>query len=183
MRLYLVRHGRPAIAARLCYGSSDIAVPGAEDERVAAALAPLLPAGTPVHASSLQRCVGLAGRLAEALGVEPAIPDPRLREMDFGAWEMQAWDAIPRAEVDAWAEDLLHYRPGGGECVLDVARRVAAFLADLQASGHARAIVVCHAGTIRLLTRLHLGGPVEACALQAAREPHRIAYGELVILG
>lgn len=47
--------------------------------------------------------------------------------MGFGAWEMRAWNAIPRAEVDAWAADLLHYRPDGGENVLDMACRVAAF--------------------------------------------------------
>ena len=43
--------------------------------------------------------------------------DARLAELDFGHWEMQSWDGIPRAEVDAWAADVAHYRPGGGESV------------------------------------------------------------------
>jgi alpha-ribazole phosphatase len=84
--------------------------------------------------------------------------------------------------VDAWAADLLRYRPGGAECVLDVARRVAAFMDDLRQAGHAQALLVCHAGTIRLLSAMCDGLPLEEAALNAARIPHRIAYGELVVL-
>jgi alpha-ribazole phosphatase len=109
--------------------------------------------------------------------------DARLAEMDFGSWELRAWDAIPRSEVDAWAADLLHYRPGGAECVLDVARRVAAFIDDLRQAGHAQALLVCHAGTIRLLSAMRDGLPLEEAALNAARTPHRIAYGEVVDAG
>ena len=45
---------------------------------------------------------------------------------------MRPWSDIPRADVDAWNADLLHYRPGGAENVLDVAGRVQAFVADLR---------------------------------------------------
>jgi alpha-ribazole phosphatase len=55
-----------------------------------------------------------------------------------------------------------------------------AFVADLRAPS---AVVVCHAGTIRLLAALHGGAPLEQAALDAARTPHRIAYGQLVVLG
>jgi alpha-ribazole phosphatase len=106
--------------------------------------------------------------------------DARLAEMDFGAWELRPWSEIPRADIDAWTADLLHYRPGGAENVLDVARRVQAFVADLRAPS---ALIVCHAGTIRLLTALHGGAPLEQAALQAAQTPHRIGYGQLVVLG
>ncbi|CAH0318484.1 hypothetical protein SRABI118_05141 [Massilia sp. Bi118] len=102
--------------------------------------------------------------------------------MDFGRWEMQSWDAIPRQEVDAWSADLLHYRPGGAECVLEVAQRVAAFLGDLRLAGHAQALLVGHAGTIRLLSAMRDGVTLEQAALDAAGTPHRIAYGELVML-
>jgi alpha-ribazole phosphatase len=100
--------------------------------------------------------------------------------MDFGAWELRAWSDIPRADVDAWTADLLHYRPGGAENVLDVARRVHAFVADLHAP---QALIVCHAGTIRLLAALHGGAPLDEAALQAAQTPHRIGYGDVVVLG
>lgn len=179
MKLYLVRHPQPEVAPGLCYGASDLAVAEHELARVHARLrAAGLPGALPVYASPLQRCALLARRLQPvALHF-----DARLAEMDFGRWEMQSWDAVPRQEVDAWSADLLHYRPGGAECVLDVARRVAAFIDDLRQAGHAHALLVCHAGTIRLLGAMRAGVTLEQAALDAAGTPHRIAYGELVML-
>ncbi|MGJ7918865.1 histidine phosphatase family protein [Massilia sp. LXY-6] len=187
MKLYLVRHPQPEIGQGLCYGATDVPVTEPELARAHARLhAAGLPGDLPVYASPLQRCSRLARRLTPA----PPTLDARLAEMDFGRWEMQAWDAIPRHEVDAWAADLLRYRPGGGECVLDVARRVAAFIDDLRAdlsnelrqAGHAEALLICHAGTIRLLGAMRGGLPLEEAALNAASTPHRIGYGEMVVL-
>jgi len=178
MRLYLLRHPRPDVAAGLCYGASDVATADTEQRQLHAALhAQGLPGAMPVYASPLRRCAELARRLC----ADPVF-DGRLAEMDFGSWEMRGWDNIARAEIDAWAGDLLRYRPGGGESVLQVARRVAAFRDDLYRKNHAEALVVCHAGTIRLLSALHGGEAVETAALQAARRPHHIGYGELLLL-
>jgi alpha-ribazole phosphatase len=179
VKLYLVRHPQPDIAQGLCYGASDVPVSKQELARVHASLRDAgLPGDLPVYASPLQRCALLARRLQPAL----LHLDARLAEMDFGRWEMRAWDAIPRHEVDAWAADLLHCRPGGAECVLDVARRVSAFVDDLRQAGQAQALLVCHAGTIRLLSAMRGGVMLEQAALDAARSPHRIAYGELLAL-
>jgi alpha-ribazole phosphatase len=178
MTLYLVRHPQPDVAPGLCYGASDVPVTDTELARVHAGLALPhdLPHDLPTFASPLQRCALLAERLAPGR----VTLDARLAEMDFGAWELRPWTDIPRADVDAWAADLLHYRPGGAENVLDVARRVQAFVTDLRVPS---ALIVCHAGTIRLLTALHGGVPLEQAALQAAQTPHRIGYGQLVVLG
>lgn len=174
VKLHLVRHPQPDVAPGLCYGASDVAAAPGERARVHALLtAAGLPGTLPVYASPLQRCAGL---------LPGAALDARLAEMDFGRWELRAWDDIPRAEVDAWAADLLHHRPGGAENVLDVARRVDAFAADLRAAGTMEALVICHAGTIRLLAALATGLPLEQAALQAAQTPHRIGYGEIVAL-
>jgi alpha-ribazole phosphatase len=179
MRLLLVRHPRPAVAPGLCYGSTDLAALPADTQHVHAALrAAGLPGSLPVYASPLRRCADLARLLAR----DAATFDARLAEMDFGRWELRSWDDIGRSAVDAWTADLLHYRPGGGENVLQVARRVAAFEASLRAAGHAEALVVCHAGTIRLLAALRGGVPLEQAALQAAGTPHHIGYGEILVL-
>jgi alpha-ribazole phosphatase len=182
MKLFLVRHPRPAIDAGLCYGASD--VPALDDD-LAHTCARLreagLPGYLPVYASPLRRCADLA----RALQPQRLQLDARLAEMDFGRWELQPWDTIPRAEVDAWAADLLHYRPGGAENVLDVAHRVAACLDDLRRSADAQALLVCHAGAIRLLVQMTQAGPgasLEQAALQAAQTPHRIDYGALLVL-
>lgn len=178
MRLYLVRHPRPEVPAGHCYGRSDLAANEADVERVLAAMKDQgLPGAMPVYASPLARSAVLAHRLSPA----PTF-DARLAEMDFGAWELRSWDDIPRDEIDAWSADLLHYHPGGGESVMDVAARVAAFGADIRREAHAQALVVCHAGTMRLLQSLYRGGTLADAALRAAKAPHRIDYGEVMML-
>lgn len=179
MELILVRHPRPVGADGLCYGSSDLPADPDALARVHAALrAGGLPGGAPVFASPLRRCADLARLLSAHV-----LFDGDLAEMDFGRWERRSWNDIPRAEVDAWAADLLHYRPGGGESVLDVARRVAGALARIRRHGGERVVVVvCHAGTMRLLAALAGGDPPAQAALAAAATPHRIGYGDVLRL-
>ena len=74
--------------------------------------------------------------------------DPRLAEMDFGSWERLRWDAIPRAQLDAWAEDFEHARPHGGESVAMLGARVAAALRDTL-PGEPPTLWVTHAGVVR----------------------------------
>jgi alpha-ribazole phosphatase len=182
MRLYIVRHPKPLVAPGICYGRTDVAVSPQERALILPMLISVLPKSAPVYSSPLGRCSELAADLAAALDCGAPILEPRLAEMDFGTWEMRAWDAIPRLEIDAWTDDLAGYRPGGGENVLEVSRRVCAFRDDLLRLDHERAIVVCHAGIIRLLLACQHALPVADTALYAARTPHRIAYGEMMVL-
>jgi alpha-ribazole phosphatase len=179
MQLILVRHPQPLVAAGVCYGRTDLPVAPEEQARTLASLTATLPKNAALFTSPLQRCAELAARLPQ----QPLIVDARLAEMDFGAWEMQSWDDIPRADIDAWAVDLIEYHPGGGESVLKMAARVQSFYADLQRQqGSVSNIIICHAGTIRLLRALHAGLPLRTAALHAAQTPHKIAYGESLIL-
>lgn len=174
--LYLVRHLAPQVDSGICYGRTDLAC---SPEQITAALPALraqLPAGVPVYSSPLRRCAELARALA---GAEVRY-DARLAELDFGAWEMRAWTDIPREEVDAWAADMGGYRPGGADSVVDMAHRIHGFYHDLPAGP---AIVIGHAGAIRLLTACHQGLDPECMARAAAATPNPIAYGELVLLG
>ena len=182
MRLHLIRHARPVVDEGVCYGSSDLFVSEEMQRQAVAELTPLLPERTPIYSSPLRRCSGLAEALAASLHAGDVIADPRLAEMHFGAWEMQTWDTIPRVEVDAWAADLTNYRPGGGENVIAVAERVRAFLDELRASRKASAIIVCHAGTIRMLSACLQTASVRDAAIHAAGVAHRIAYGELTTI-
>jgi alpha-ribazole phosphatase len=140
MRLFLIRHPPPAVAPGTCYGRTDLPLAG--DPAVQAeALRPLLPPGAPLYSSPLARC----RLLAEALHAAPIL-DERLREIDFGDWEMQPWDSLDRALLDAWAADPLHFVPPGGEAVAALRQRVAGFLAGLPAE----AVLVAHAGVIKV---------------------------------
>ena len=146
MALILLRHTRPAVAEGLCYGRTDLALAENFGDDVAA-LARDLPSFRRILSSPLSRCL----RLAQALSAVRAVPmavDPRLTEMDFGAWEGRAWSALPRPELDAWAADLLHARPHGGETVAELAARTAAAL-DEAGRGPVPALVVTHAGVIK----------------------------------
>lgn len=178
MKLILVRHPPPLAASGVCYGRSDLDV---APPQLAATLAMLsaLPRGLPVYSSPLRRCANLAAPLALALGSPAPRIDKRLAEIDFGRWEMQRWADIDRGEIDAWAADLVHYRPGDGESVKQAAERVAGFLADMPRGD---AIVVCHAGTMRLLAAFQAGLSLAETALRAAQTPHAIPYGATLTL-
>ena len=152
MILHLIRHPRPLVEAGICYGRLDI--PAENVALAAERLAGELPPGLPVYSSPLRRCRELAGYLHPA----PQI-DARLQEMDFGAWEGRAWDAIPRGELDAWAADIAGYAPPGGESPLQVQQRVLAFVAGLAMP---EATVVTHAGVIRVLVAYLHGLPPSA---------------------
>jgi alpha-ribazole phosphatase len=182
MRLHLVRHPRPDVTELTCYGSTDLSALPDESALLQTKLGAQLPRNVPMFSSPLKRCADLAASLVPVLECAAPIYDARLAEMHFGDWEMRAWDAIPRSEVDAWSADLIGYRPGNGENVLEVAQRVRAFRNDLSALKADNAIVICHAGTIRLLMAAELGLSLADMALHAAQNEHRIAYGELVML-
>ncbi|MGR3539854.1 MAG: histidine phosphatase family protein [Hasllibacter sp.] len=142
MGLTFLRHPVPDVPPGTCYGATDPGLaPGWRGAVDALALRPAA-----VRHSPLSRCRLPAERLAARLGV-PAIPDPDLREMDFGAWEMRPWSAIPRAELDAWAADLTGYRPPGGETVAEMAARAGRALARA-APGEA---LLAHAGIWKAL--------------------------------
>lgn len=182
MRLHLVRHPRPAIADGVCYGRSDLASDRKQQALTLARLVGLLPKNALLFSSPLKRCVELADELASSLGCAAPICDKRLMEMDFGDWEMRAWSDIPRNQVDAWVADLVNYRPGNGENLLQVAQRVRAFRNDLSLLTAEDVIVICHAGTIRLLLADERGLPLADMALHAAQKAHRIDYGEVLIV-
>jgi alpha-ribazole phosphatase len=182
MKLILVRHPQPDVAIGICYGSSDVAVVPHILAAARARLGASLPPHLPLYTSPLSRCADLASQLAGDLQASQFTHDARLMEMDFGNWELRAWQDIERGEIDAWALDLAHYRPGGGENVLAMARRIAAFLDELLREQHAAVIIICHAGTIRLLSALQAGLPLAQTALLAASSTHKIAYGAVVTL-
>lgn len=182
MRLILVRHPMPDAASGLCYGSSDVAVAPHILAAARASLRASLPPHLPLYTSPLSRCATLAASLASDLATSQLTHDARLVEMDFGNWELRAWQDIERDHIDAWVADLAHYRPGGGENVLAMATRIRSFLDELLREQHAAVIIICHAGTIRLLSALQAGLPLAETALLAASSAHKIAYGATVTL-
>lgn len=138
-----MRHPKPAVAEGVCYGVSDVSLA----EPITLDSLAHAPHCDVLVSSPLTRCRQVADVLAAKCGVAPVI-DPRLREMDFGAWENRAWESIAREELDAWAADFLHARPHGGESVAMLKARVDDALAEHKAARGA-VLIVTHAGVVK----------------------------------
>ena len=170
MKLWCVRHAQPLIEAGICYGRLDMAAEADATAQCAAQLAAQLPPGLRVASSPLQRCEQLAHALY-ALRPDLAYKtDARLQEMDFGQWEGRAWQALPRAELEAWTDDFAHYQAGlDGESVTTFMARVGAAFDEITLRPHPFAMAqramtqdsgvlwITHAGVIRAAELLARG--------------------------
>ncbi len=181
VRLWLVRHAPPVVATGTCYGMLDMPAESAPTLACARRLAQALPGDALVWHSPLQRCVQLAQTVQASRPDWQPVPDARLREMDFGAWEGRPWSSLAKTDVDAWTADFAHHRPGGGEPLATMLERVAKALQDTQAAaraaGLADAVWLTHAGVARCVDWLmhHSNGALP----QADEWPvHAPAWGE-----
>lgn len=157
MKLMLVRHTTLDIEAGICYGQSDVAVSHRFEDELEALKAKLQQYQfDAVYCSPLLRCQ----MLAEAICLDPILglshltlkPDNRLKELNFGDWELNAWDSIPRDIFDAWADDYANLAPPNGETFNELHGRAKSFLDEMsgQLQGQ-HVLVITHGGLIRAL--------------------------------
>jgi probable phosphoglycerate mutase len=161
--LWLVRHGEtPASRGRRLAGWEDVPLtPHGEDE--ARALRPVLEGRTfeGVWCSDLRRAVATARLAWEG----PATPDPRLREMGFGALEGRSWDTLEPGLQEAMIR-FEGFAPPEGETFDALRGRVLDFVSNLAAGRH---LVFTHGGVLRLLSR-------------EAGEDHFLPTGSLLVV-
>jgi alpha-ribazole phosphatase len=176
LQLWCWRHPRARAAAGRCIGHTDLRADPRKARRLARRIrthARRYALARTVWVSPLERarCVG---RELRRLGFRVHV-DARLAELDFGNWDGLRWDRIERAAIDAWAADLGHHKPGGGECLQSLWHRVRAFIAE---AGDTR-LVVTHGGWINALRQ---GAMFETAAgpIAAASWPQPPAHGECV---
>jgi alpha-ribazole phosphatase len=161
MALRLVRHAKPLIEAGLCYGVLNVAADPEANATAALALAQNLNSVSHVYFSPLIRCAQLSGALQVLRPELHYTSAPEIREMDFGAWEGQRWDAIDPEELKAWTDDFAHYRCGGsGESASIFTWRV---YQALQMIGHSanpdtHTVWITHAGVMRATVWLRQQG-------------------------
>lgn len=101
--------------------------------------------------------------------------DERLAELDFGSWDGLPWAKVPQADIEAWAADLAHHAPGGGETVQALLDRVGSVLAE-----RPRAVLITHGGW--LSAALWLRDAPEGAQPEAATWPQAPAYTRLLSL-
>ena len=127
MKVILIRHTSVDVPKGVCYGQTDVP------------LAPSFPAEArrvkerlkryrfdKVYCSPMSRCM----ELARFCGYADAVKDDRLKEMNFGEWEMKAYDDIRDPRLQEWFDDYINVAPTGGESVSDQKERLESFLSE-----------------------------------------------------
>lgn len=160
MKVVLLRHTPALIAPGICYGRLDVPADPAGQARIdELAVAGALETSKRIWTSPSQRCQVMADAIARHLSI-PKTTDPRLQELDFGAWEGKAWEDVPRAALDEWSADPETFRPPGGESGAELIARCRTVYVDICRAGEDCAIV-SHGGPLAALRALFLGRPVD----------------------
>ncbi|QCO56723.1 histidine phosphatase family protein (plasmid) [Pseudorhodobacter turbinis] len=149
-RFHWVRHG--PTHARVMVGWSDLPA-DLSDTAALARLSSYLPQA-PVISSTLSRAAATADAI---IGARRRLPhDPDLREINFGAWELQrATEVTDQAHIRRYWEEPGDIAPPGGESWNTVCARVNRAVDRL--TGHQDIIIVAHFGVILTQVQRALG--------------------------
>ena len=150
MKLTLVRHTTVDVPKGICYGITDVLLAPSfqfEFEKVRQMLENGL--YNAVYSSPLSRCTILASALFPE--VELHI-DNRLKEFNFGDWEMADWNTLFESEAGkTWFADYVNTRCPNGESFSDQIERARSFLADVKSISANHILVFTHAGILRAM--------------------------------
>ena len=159
MKLFLIRHTSLQVPSGICYGQSNIDVASSFMNEALVTQQKLI--GSPfdaIYASPLQRCL----KLANSLNLGEPMTDNRLMELNFGDWEMSAWDDIPRDFFDVWAHNYADLAPPNGETFSQLQQRGIHFLEEVLTQYPTGNIaVITHGGMIRALLAHVLNMPLK----------------------
>ncbi|MCH4828803.1 MULTISPECIES: alpha-ribazole phosphatase [Flavobacterium] len=148
MQIYLVRHTETICPKGVCYGQSNVNLAPNFLEQFQE-IKKKLPEKAFVYSSPLTRCLELA---EYCFSKQEITVDNRLKEMNFGKWELQKWDAIPEEELNPWMEDFVNISVPMGESFQVLYERVVEFWEIIQKMALEKPLVIfTHAGVIRSL--------------------------------
>jgi alpha-ribazole phosphatase len=149
MEVYLVRHTETVCEKGICYGQADVGIIEPYDQ-VFQGIINQLPQEALLYSSPLKRCKILANYILENTKTESIIEDCRLMEMNFGDWELQKWNDIPKEILDPWMNDFVTVAVPNGESFIDLDHRVWDFITNEIQHKHSKpVIIVAHSGVIR----------------------------------
>jgi broad specificity phosphatase PhoE len=173
MRILLIRHGRTAWNEQeRMQGRADIPLSPAGREQV---LGWRLPEEW-IEARWLSSPLCRATATAALLTSRPVDVEPRLIEMDWGAWEGRTLADLRTEAPEAMAANEalgLDFRPPGGESPREVHARLKSLLADL---GDEMVVCVTHKGVIRAALSLATGWDMRS------KPPVHLADGAALML-
>ena len=176
MIVWAIRHGEIKARGR-CIGWTDLELSAPQQTRRALSqLSAPLSELKHIYCSDLERARHTAEILAELCqGAPEVVPDARLRELHFGAWEGLTWAQIERLDEAAYWRFMNAWRTTrapGGESYEGLCERVAAWHSELYES--ATLVVVAHHSSLRALAELsgHEDGFSLSWAYAQARPLH-----------
>lgn len=145
MNVYLVRHTSVNVPKGTCYGQTDVPLKDTFEEEALVTYEQLksIPFDK-AYTSPLSRCV----KLASFCGFEDAEKDDRLKELNFGDWEMQVFDEIKDHRLQEWFDNYIHVKTTNGESFMDQYIRVAEFLSELKEKPFKNVVIFTHGGVL-----------------------------------
>ncbi len=158
--LNLIRHTTPNVEKGILYGHTDLDVVESFKEELKEIILTnsFLPNEHIVYSSPLNRCKVLA----ENLFSQEILFDSRLKELNFGDWEMKPWQEIDPIHITEWKNDFVNTSPPNGESIKTLSIRVYDFLEELKPTPHRTINIVAHAGVIHLISLYCLNKPLES---------------------
>ncbi|TAF44214.1 MAG: alpha-ribazole phosphatase [Sphingobacteriales bacterium] len=149
MDIFLIRHTAVYNPGKLCYGHAEIPLEenfthnfNSLEEKLGNALK----TDAFFYSSPLRRCI----KLASFLSKDNFVMDDKIKELNFGNWELQAWNSINSKQLDAWMADFVNYKIPNGESFIELAHRCGLFWELIkQNCSHQNLFVITHAGVIR----------------------------------
>lgn len=169
MEVYLIRHTTPEVDKGICYGQTNLELKDtciSEFEAIVKQIPQKLDA---FYSSPLKRCTLLASHLSPLITT-----DDRLKEYNFGSWEMKRWDDIPKSDLDPWMSDFVNQPPPGGETMLAMSERVKSFFEDLLRKEYSKVAVISHSVVMRIALCFVEGKPLEKAF------ERKLGYGEVI---
>tara|TARA_B100001057_G_C22856699_1_gene952949 strand:- start:861 stop:1439 length:579 start_codon:yes stop_codon:yes gene_type:complete len=178
LRIYLLRHTSLNIKPDIFYGQSDVDVSENFSIEVKNIKKKILNKkielkSLKVYSSPLIRCVKLADSIFDDFHL-----DDRLKELDFGDWEMKKVSEIDDSEIKEWQENLLDFQIPGGESNKEFLRRISSFCNDVVKKDE-NIFIVAHAGSINCIISYLSGIPFNKLIKDNWK---KISYGSITSL-
>lgn len=149
--IYLIRHTKPNTPFGTCYGHTDVGLDESFPQEMATISKKLRSVYFDlVYSSPLTRCSTLAQNLPRNT-LRPIGYDDRLKELNFGKWEMKRWDELQLGDLTQWTSHFLEKRVPDGESFADQCTRAIAFWEEITQNHEGTVAVVCHAGVMRAI--------------------------------
>ncbi len=172
MKVYLIRHTSVNVPHGIAYGQTDVPVNDTFEEEASITKKNLEGISfDQVFCSPFTRCV----KLASFCGYPDAIRDNRLKELNFGDWEMKTWDEISEDPVSkVWFDDWAHVPTHNGESLEQQMNRLKDFLIEAKGKGYKQIAVFAHGGILTCSRVIAGEYPIEKAFLAIP------AYGSVI---